>query len=101
MLTLDKNAITKNDTNAPYEKLVCSKINMYCSRANGMSMSHKSPATVVALTEPKHINGLVADIYSHFCDDIPDGTDRIVPIQWSNNYDLELAVGQRCNARSS
>ena len=36
--------------------------------------------TVVALPEPKHINGLVADTHSHFCDDIPDRTDRLVPI---------------------
>ena len=74
---------------------------MYYYPANGMSMSHKSPATVVALQEPKHINGLVGDIHSHFCDDITDRTDTIVPIQWSNKYGLEPAAGQRCNARSS
>ena len=56
---------------------------------------------VVALHEAEHIKGLVADTHSHFCDDIPDRTDRLVPIQQPHNYGLDPAVGQRYNDRPS
>ena len=58
----------------------------------------KSPATVVELRKANHINGPVADTYSHFCNDAPDRTDRFVPIQQPNDYGLGPAVGQRYNA---
>ena len=72
-----------------------------CSPANNISWSHKSPATVVALPEAKHISGLVTDTHSHFCDDIPDRTDWLDPTQLSNMYGIEWVVRQRYNARPS
>ena len=52
---------------------------------------------IAGIPEAKHINGFVADAHLHFCGNIPDRNDRLVPIQRSYKYGPESAVQrQQC-----